>query len=222
MYGDSGEPVAMVAHSMGGPMSLYFFNQVVNTGWKKKYIRAYIPISGAFAGASKVLENVASGAFPYGFLTRSLRRSFKGLYWLMPRPDTYKGLNLIETPSGKYTADDYETIFTKLAKYPLGWTKYKPTASISTNFSFPGVPTFCFVGRDVSTPLTYEFKSDDLSDAPTIVNGDGDGTVNKISLDVCLRWSNSSIFHYKAFSAVTHDQMVRDDSVFKAVANIVL
>jgi lysophospholipase-3 len=222
MYGDSGEPVAMVAHSMGGPMSLYFFNQVVNTGWKEKYIRAYIPLSGAFAGASGALVNVASDALPSGFVTLGLQRSFEGMYWLMPRPDTYNGVNLIETPSGKYTASDYETIFTKLAKYPLGWTKYKPTASISTDFSFPGVPTYCFVGSDVPTPLMYKFKSDDLSEQPIVVNGEGDGTVNKVSLDVCLRWSSSSIFHYRPFSGVTHGQMVRNESVLEAVANVVL
>jgi lysophospholipase-3 len=223
MYKTSGRPVAMVAHSQGGPHSLYFLNQVVSKSWKNKYIKAYISLSGAFSGSSGSLESVASGALPSVFVTRLLlQRSFESLYWSMPKPSVFKDQALIETPSGNFTASDYEMIFTKLAKYPLGWTKYKPTASISTDFSFPGVPTYCFVGSDVPTPLMYKFKSDDLSEQPIVVNGEGDGTVNKVSLDVCLRWSSSSIFHYRPFSGVTHGQMVRNESVLEAVANVVL
>ena len=53
---NNGAPVALVVHSMGGPMSLYFLNEVVTQDWKDKYIKVYIPLSGAFAGASEPVE----------------------------------------------------------------------------------------------------------------------------------------------------------------------
>ena len=50
MYNENnGTPVALIVHSMGGPMSLYFLNEVVTQEWKDKYIKVYIPLSGAFA-----------------------------------------------------------------------------------------------------------------------------------------------------------------------------
>ena len=53
---NNGAPVALVVHSMGGPMSLYFLNEVVTQEWKDKYIKVYIPLSGAFGGASETIR----------------------------------------------------------------------------------------------------------------------------------------------------------------------
>jgi hypothetical protein len=78
------------------------------------------------------------------------------------------------------------------------------------------------VGSDVPTPLTYKFKSDNISEEPTaaVVNGEGDGVVNKESLDLCLQWSGNSSFHYRAFKGIGHIDMVRNLSVLEVIADI--
>ena len=233
MYNQTGKPVAIVVHSMGGPMSLYFLNKVVTQEWKDKYIKVYIPLSGAFAGASESLESVVSGLYHLDFIPKlefettllNIQRSFESLYWLMPRAEIYKDQVLVQTPTTNYSAGEYQPMFTTFANYPLGWTKYMPTSSINAGYIYPGVPTHCFYGSDVPTPLTYVYSSNDPTQKSTIVMGSGDGTVNKVSLEVCLRWANSTNgtgFQSRAFPAVVHDDMVKNTEVLNAIGEIVM
>lgn len=53
-------PVALLAHSMGGPMSLYFLHQQTQA-WKDKYIRSLITLSGAWGGSAKAIKVYAVG-----------------------------------------------------------------------------------------------------------------------------------------------------------------
>ena len=195
-------------------MSLYFLNEVVTQEWKNKYIKVYIPLSGAWAGASEPLEAVVSGYFPLTFcpLTsylKDIERSIQSLYWLTPRAEVFGSQVLMQTPNTNYTANDYQQLFTNFANYPLGWTKYMPTSSINAGYSYPQVPTYCFYGSNIETPLTYVYSSDVASSNPSVINGLGDGTVNEISLEVCLNWNastNSSGFQSRAFPGVEHGE----------------
>ena len=44
--------VTLVAHSMGGPVSLYFLTQFarVTQQWKDTYIKSWVTLSGAWSG----------------------------------------------------------------------------------------------------------------------------------------------------------------------------
>ena len=231
MYRQTGQPVAMVVHSMGGPVSLYFLNEVVTQEWKNKYIKVYIPLSGAWAGASASLEALVSGILPFPLgvnpiALRGLERSLPSVYWLAPRAEIYQNQVLVQTliPNANYTANDYQQLFTNVAKYPLGWTKYMPTTSINAGYPYPQVPTYCFYGSNIQTPLTYIYSSDDPSSSPYFINGLGDGVVNNISLEVCLKWAastNSSGFQSRAFPGVNHGDMVRNTRVLESICNIV-
>lgn len=53
-------PVALIAHSMGGPMSLYFLHQQTQA-WKDKYIRTIVTLSGAWGGSLKSIKVYAVG-----------------------------------------------------------------------------------------------------------------------------------------------------------------
>ena len=208
-------------------MSLYFLNEVVTQEWKNMYIKVYIPLSGAWAGASESLEAVVSGVLPLTLFPNPLRgieRSLESLYWLAPRAEIYQSQVLVRTPNASYTANDYQQLFTNFARYPLGWTKYMPTSSINAGYQYPQVQTYCFYGSNIRTALTYDYSSNDPSSSPTVMYGLGDGTVNNISLEVCLNWAantNNSGFQSRAFPGVHHVDMVKNTRVLQAICNIV-
>ena len=222
MYNVSNEPVALVVHSMGGPMSLYFLNVVVTQEWKDKYIKVYIPLSGAWAGAGVSLEAVVSALLPSRFPSLiEVRRSIEALYWLMPRAEAYGDQVLVQTPTTNYTAKEYQQMFTTFANYSLGWTQYMQTSTINVGYRFPGVPTHCLYGSDSSTPLTFIYSSDDAANTNlTVQYGGGDGVVNKVSLEVCLRWRSEKSFQWQEFSGVKHRGMVRETIIFEAISGI--
>jgi hypothetical protein len=99
-----------------------------------------------------------------------------------------------------------------------------PTSSINAGYSYPQVPTYCFYGSNIQTPLTYVYRSRKPSTTPTIIKGLGDGTVNDVSLEVCLKWAastDSSGFQSRAFPNVVHSDMVKNTRVLQAVCNTV-
>ena len=224
---NNGAPVALVVHSMGAPITLYFLNEVVNQTWKDKYIKVYIPLSGAFAGGSFALEAVVSGRASDTFDALNislleLHRSSESYYWMMPRDEIFGDQILVQTPDANYTASDYQQMFTTFANYPLGWTKYNATSTINAGYKYPGVPTHCFYASNLSTPLTYMYSSDRPHKEPKVLNGSGDDTVNKASLEVCLRWANITGFKYRAFPGVKHIDMVKNTEVLNAIGEIVM
>lgn len=52
--------VTLVVHSMGGPMSLVFLQQMP-TSWKDRYIARIISLAGAWAGSAKAVKVFAIG-----------------------------------------------------------------------------------------------------------------------------------------------------------------
>ena len=42
MYAERSQKVTIVAHSMGGPVALYFLNEVVDQAWKDKHVNAFM------------------------------------------------------------------------------------------------------------------------------------------------------------------------------------
>lgn len=52
--------VVTLAHSMGNPVLLYFFNNAPQS-WKDKYIQSFISLASPWAGAVKTLRLFASG-----------------------------------------------------------------------------------------------------------------------------------------------------------------
>lgn len=60
-YTENGnKSVMLIAHSMGGPMSLYFLNEQTQD-WKDKYIKSLVTLSGAWGGSVKAVKVYAIG-----------------------------------------------------------------------------------------------------------------------------------------------------------------
>ena len=127
MYKDGGNAkVTIVAHSLGGPVSLYFLNNVVNQQWKDTYINAFIPIAGAWSGGNAALEAVISGyqsnvyslteyclslppSLPLPL--RNPTRTLPSVSTLLPKPSVWGNTILVTTPRRNYTATDYIQLF---------------------------------------------------------------------------------------------------------------
>ena len=56
--------VVLVAHSMGNPVMLYFYNHVVSGRWKDQYIRSHVALSAPWAGSVKSIKLMCSGQCP--------------------------------------------------------------------------------------------------------------------------------------------------------------
>ena len=110
-----------------------------------------------------------------------LSRSYASTYWLSPHEYVWKDAILISTPTKNYTATAYEELFTD-AGYPQGYTQI---SEFDVDWPVPNVPTYCFYSLGSPTPLTYVYGDGFPSTQPTqIIYGDGDGVVNKPSLEV--------------------------------------
>ena len=61
------EPVILIAHSMGSPMTLYFLNRKTQA-WKDKYVKAYITMAGVWGGTVRAMKVFALGKWPSNIL----------------------------------------------------------------------------------------------------------------------------------------------------------
>lgn len=221
--------VTIVVHSMGGPVSLYFLTNFVSQKWKDMYIHSYVTLSGAWSGGNGVLSGLLTGPIPLNQVeepigregSRDVYRTFASFYLLFPRASVWNDTVLVVTPTQNYTANDYQDLFTD-AGYPQGYTQF---SEIPLDWPAPNVDTYCFYGLDVLTPMTFEYGNG-LGELPTGTDfGDGDGTVNRPSSEVCLRWSSMSndyVFNRTTFSGVNHSAIIFDDTVLQAIESVVL
>jgi len=73
----------------------------------------------------------------------------------------------------------------------------------------------------VGTPLQYNYDEKGFDKTPTIVNGDGDGTVNDISLKLCERWTEAGAqdrpVRVMRFTNIKHAGMLTDPQVLAAL-----
>ncbi|KAL5505571.1 hypothetical protein EMCRGX_G007026, partial [Ephydatia muelleri] len=242
MYKDGGnKKVTLVAHSMGGPVTLYFLNNVVTQAWKDTYVNAFVTLAGAWSGGNVVVKAEISGDlldalssatvreicdFPddIALRFRSAGRTYPSMAVLLPKPSVWGNKVLVTTPKRTYTAYDYQALFNDMG-YPQGFDIYSGIAPINAGFPPPNVPTYCFYGTAVATPESFVYGSGFPDSAPSqVINGDGDGTVNRRSAEVCLKWKTQQQqpFGSSAFPGVDHLKMVKDSNVLRAVDRVVL
>ena len=229
MYEQNGNTkVTLLVLSMGGPVSHYFLTNIVNQEWKDTYIHSYIPIVASWSGNNRLPSLIHPPAFsifiyfPIRVSTEELfnyDRNEASAYWLSPRESVWKDTILISTPTKNYTASDYEELFTDVG-YPQGYTQF---TDFDVDWPAPNVPTYCIYSLGFPTPLTYVYGDGFPNTQPIkVIYGDGDGVVNKPSLEVCLRWANSSYpFNSSVISGQDHNNVISDKLVLQAIGRIV-
>ena len=102
---------------------------------------------------------------------------------------------LVESHNRSYTVNDYEDFF---RSYWLPARKKKAMEKGQTVITYPlaehspQVTAQCLYGTRVPTIEKYHFKNGEFPDKqPTVTYGDGDGIVNKrsLELDACNKWN---------------------------------
>lgn len=110
------QPITLLVHSMGGPMSLLFLQQQPQS-WKDKYISKIISLAGAWAGSAKAVKVFAIGddlgSFALsGSVMRAEQITSPSLAWLLPSPHFWKTNEvLVSTPSKQYSMANLEEFF---------------------------------------------------------------------------------------------------------------
>jgi len=218
-----GKRVNLVSHSMGCLQVHYLLTQQ-SQAWKDKYIEKWFPISGPFGGTAKELRLHASGdavGLPVNPLTiREEQRSYETNLWMAPVPKWWGDTSLVFTPSRNYTAHDYNAFFTAIG-YPAGAKIYKRIEDLTSEVQAPGVDVVCMYSLGVDTPYQFRYGADGFDKQPETINGDGDGTVNDLSLKLCERWASDATQTRSTkvlkFSNITHSDMIMKDEVLQVL-----
>jgi lysophospholipase-3 len=219
----TGLRITMISHSMGCLQSLYLLNQM-SQAWKDKYIEKWIPMSGPYGGSAKEMRLHASGdnqGLPVSSLTiREEQRSYETNFWLAPVPQWFGDQVLVSTPIRNYTAQDYDAFFGDIG-FTAGRKLLKRVLPLTSQVQAPGVDVVCMYSLGVETPKRFQYSGSSFDETPKAINGDGDGTVNDISLRLCDRWTEAGAQTRSAkvmrFSNVTHSGMLSDPSVLRAL-----
>lgn len=224
--------VTLVAHSMGGLVSHHFLVKSVTQQWKDTYIYQYITLGAVWGGASKPLKAVISGDDDHIFkltnpiVLREDERSFAGVYWLLPSPKIWdQDRIIVTTPTRNYTAHTIMELLKEL-NYDNGLKLFdKVTGSSLQDLPPPNVTMYCLYGvlSSNTTELLYRYEEGNFPDnQPTVIKGEGDGTVNRHSLEACQIWAKQQPykFHHE-FYRTDHVGIVRNDSVLEFIKKLV-
>lgn len=94
---------------------------------------------------------------------------------------------LVQTPSTNYTVMDYKRLFSDIG-FDDGWLMRQDTEPLLFDLTPPSVAVHCLYGSGIPTSESFQYSDKFPDIEPTVVMGDGDGTVNLQSAIQCKRW----------------------------------
>uniref|UniRef100_G3NG03 Phospholipase A2, group XV n=1 Tax=Gasterosteus aculeatus aculeatus TaxID=481459 RepID=G3NG03_GASAC len=167
--------------------------EMAHKAWKDRYIKDFISLGAPWGGVAKTLRVIISGdnnRIPVisSLKVRSQQRSAVSTTWLLPYANSWpKDKVFVQTPTTNYTVLDFKRLYTDI-DFEDGWQMRQDTEPLVADFTPPGVAVHCLYGSGVATAEAYKYSEDFPDVEPTVVLGDGDGTVNLWSAVQCRRW----------------------------------
>lgn len=156
---------------------------------------------------------------------RPYQRSAPSTAFLMPS-DKFWDANeiLVSRPGRNYTVNDYEQFFRDL-NYEDGYELRKNTEFLVYDMKPPQVELHCLYGVNLKTPESFIYTKESAwpDSQPSVVYGDGDGTVNLRSLLGYRRWigKQSQPIAYKEISGAEHVATLRNQEVIDYILRLV-
>jgi lysophospholipase-3 len=227
MYHSNGDSkVILVCHSMGCLYAYYLLRHHPQS-WKDQYIQSWITIASPFGGAVKSLNALTTGENFHTELFHEsglleLEKTWSSVGFLLPSAHVFGEQTILSVGSTNYTSNDYQQFY-ELINDPAGYRMWQRSSVLITDYEDPGVEMHCLRGKNMPTPeqITYP-TPESFPKSPVTIYGQGDGTVNQISSDVCLKWSGRSNFYTKEFGGIRHLDMVKNMDVVSHVTSVVL
>ncbi|CAI9115884.1 OLC1v1016897C1 [Oldenlandia corymbosa var. corymbosa] len=225
-----GMRVILLSHSLGG---LYVHQLLTrNTqSWRKKYIKHFIALSTPWGGAVEQMLTFASGntlgiPFANPLLVRDEQRSSESNLWLLPSPTVFpSGKLLVITKNASYSGANIAQFLKDLGVENRVYPYKSRILPMLRNFDLPSkVKVTCMIGCGVKTPETLIYGEAGFDEKPEIVYGDGDGTVNMISLRALEmeRKGNKNSHEYVKLikmAGVSHGGILKDRASLRKILN---
>ncbi|KAI4375066.1 hypothetical protein MLD38_012978 [Melastoma candidum] len=225
-----GKPVILISHSLGGLFVLQLLNRN-SPSWRCKYVKHFIALSAPWGGAVDEMLTFASGntlGVPLvdPLIVRSEQRSSESNLWLLPNPKVFGGRKvLVVNPKRNYTALDMVSFLEDIG-FPVGVHPYRSRISpLIAKLVAPEVPVTCIVGSGIKTADALFYNNKGFDEAPEIVYGDGDGTVNMVSLlalEPLWKGNENQPLKVIVLRGVTHTSILKDGNALEEITRQVL
>lgn len=222
---NGGKPVILVTHSLGGLFALQLLNR--NTiSWRKRFIKHFIALSAPWGGTVQEMLTFASGytldvPLVDPLIVRPEQRSSESNQWLLPSTLIYGTQKpLVVTDNCSYTAQDMPKFLNDIG-FSQGVGPYvSRILPLVKDLPAPEVPVTCIIGSGVRTPETLYYGEAGFDEQPDVVYGDGDGTVNMVSLlGAESLWSGNrnQTLRVIRIDGVSHTDILKDDAALEEI-----
>nr|ANJ04661.1 phosphatidylcholine-sterol acyltransferase [Nilaparvata lugens] len=218
-YNNNGKKrVILIAHSLGGPMTLTFL-QGQDQKWKDKYVAGFITLAGAYGGTIKSVKMYTLGddlgsKHIDGMVQRSFQITWSSLAYLMPSPLVFDPKEpLARAFNIDFSLSNIEFFFRNLS-CPDCYEMWKDSEPYKDRLAPPGVEVYCLHGSGIDTIDELTQEVNDKPNQVEIWTSDGDGTINRVSLEACGRWDHNQTqaFHHEVYPKVDHMQIMGDNN----------
>lgn len=223
---NGGKPVILVSHSLGGLFTLQLLNRN-SPSWRRKFIKHFIALSSPWGGTVQEMITFASG-YSLGvplvdpLLVRAEQRSSESNLWLMPSPKLFATKKpLVITPNANYSSHDIANFLNDIG-FPQGVYPYNSRILplVNEGLIAPELPVTCIIGSGVETAETLFYGTNGFDEQPEVVYGDGDGTVNMVSLlGLESLWADEKNQTLKVIrvDGVSHTSILADDAALDVI-----
>lgn len=224
--------VVLIAHSMGALFAHIFLTRQTPE-WKEQFIHEFISIGAPYGGSLVALKTLATGR-NFGIIPfrddeiRNLETSYPVVPFLLPSKLAWSSddaLVVINSSNAVKTIrlDNYNEWFS-LLNLPNVAEMYFDVKDLLGNLQHPGVNVTCIYSHGSATvsQLFYE-KSNDFPSNPHLLYSDGDGSVNRNSLEACLKWSTERDFTFKvaSYPSYGHVELLKAPDVIESIFRLV-
>ncbi|KAJ4755748.1 Lecithin-cholesterol acyltransferase-like 1 [Rhynchospora pubera] len=227
---NNGKQVILMAHSLGGLFALQLLNRN-SLSWRRQFVKHLVTLSTPWGGAVQQMLTFASGntlgvPLVNPLLVRSEQRSSESNQWILPNPSLFRSrILLISTSNNKtYSSLDMPQFLEDIG-FKEGVEPYKARIlPLNEKLDKPGVPVTCMVGTDVETPHRLVYGAGGFDAEPQVDYGDGDGTVNLISLlRLKSEWSGSKnqVLDVIKLPGVSHSDILKDKGALEQIIRFI-